>query len=74
MASDLQARCNFREWRACELRNLKNFYLLGSTNLLTPLANWTRLLTNQFDPGGNFDFTNPLPPNTPSEFYRLQVP
>ena len=51
-----------------------NFYLLGSTNLLTPLANWTRLLTNQFDPNGNFDVTNPLPPNTPSEFYRLQVP
>jgi len=51
-----------------------NFYLLGSTNLLTPLANWTRLLTNQFDSNGNFDFTNLIPTNSPAAFYRLQVP
>jgi rhamnogalacturonan endolyase len=51
-----------------------SFYLLGSTNLTTPMTNWTRLLTNQFDGGGNFDFTNRLATNTPVSFFRLQVP
>ena len=51
-----------------------NFYLLGSTNLATPLTNWTRFLTNQFDSLGNFNFTNPLDPNSPQTFYLLQLP
>jgi autotransporter-associated beta strand protein len=51
-----------------------NFYLLGSTNLLTPVSNWTRLLTNQFDGQGNFLFTNLMPTNTPQWFYQLQEP
>lgn len=51
-----------------------NFYLLGTTNLATPPANWPRLLTNQFDGAGNFIFTNPLNPTAPQTFYRLQVP
>jgi len=50
------------------------FYLLGSTNLITPLAGWTRVLTNHFDVNGNFNFTNPLNPNSPQGFYRLQMP
>jgi autotransporter-associated beta strand protein len=50
-----------------------NFYLLGSTNLATPLAGWTRLLTNQFDGDGNFSLTNYAATN-PQSFYRLQVP
>jgi hypothetical protein len=50
-----------------------NFYLLGSTNLATPLAGWTRLLTNQFDGNGNFSLTNYAATN-PQSFYRLQVP
>ena len=37
-----------------------NFYLLTSTNLALPISNWTRLLTNQFDVGGNFNFTNDI--------------
>jgi autotransporter-associated beta strand protein len=36
-----------------------SFYLLDATNFSTPVSNWTRLLTNQFDAGGNFNFTNP---------------
>jgi autotransporter-associated beta strand protein len=51
-----------------------NFFLLGATNIATPLSNWTRLLTNQFDTSGNFDFTNPPDTNGPPNFYRLQVP
>jgi hypothetical protein len=50
-----------------------NFYLLGSTNLSTPVSNWTRLLTNQFDNGGNFSFTNALNPIWPQGFYLLQL-
>jgi autotransporter-associated beta strand protein len=51
-----------------------NYYLLGATTLLTPITNWTRLLTNQFDGSGNFLFTNLLPSNGPQSFYQLQVP
>jgi hypothetical protein len=51
-----------------------SYYLLGSTNLATPLSNWARLLTNQFDNNGNFNFTNAGVTNHPQNFYRLQVP
>jgi fibronectin-binding autotransporter adhesin len=50
------------------------YYLLMTTNLTQPLSNWTRLLTNQFDAGGNFNLTNPINPGSPSGFYRLQLP
>ncbi len=50
------------------------FYLLGSTNLDTPLTNWTRLLTNQFDGSGNFNITNVLDTNAPQDFYLLETP
>jgi autotransporter-associated beta strand protein len=49
------------------------FYVLGSTNINTPLTNWTRLLTNQFDNNGNFNFTNPAVTNSPQQFYLLQL-
>ena len=51
-----------------------SFYLLGTTNLATPMTNWTRLLTNTFDSNGNFDFTNLLNTNGPQNFFRLQAP
>jgi len=51
-----------------------SFYLLGTTNLAIPLTNWTRLLTNQFDSSGNFNFTNPMSANWPQNFYQLQIP
>jgi autotransporter-associated beta strand protein len=50
------------------------FYLLGTTNLGTPLTNWTRWLTNQFDDSGNFNITNVLDTNAPQDFYLLQLP
>jgi autotransporter-associated beta strand protein len=49
-----------------------NFYLLGATNLSTPLTNWTRLLTNQFDNSGNFNFSNSGGTNS-QNFYLLQL-
>jgi hypothetical protein len=51
-----------------------NYYLLGTTNMATPLTNWPRLLTNQFDAAGNFNFTNGLDASAPQHFYLLQVP
>jgi len=39
-----------------------SYYLLMATNLATPLNAWTRMATNQFDAGGNFNFTNPRDP------------
>ncbi len=50
------------------------YYVLTSTNISAPLANWTRLLTNQFDASGNFNFTNSISPDAPQDFYLLQLP
>jgi hypothetical protein len=50
------------------------YYILTSTNIALPLTNWTRLLTNQFDGNGNFNFTNAQNPNAPQSFYLLQLP
>ena len=49
-----------------------NYYLLSTTNVATPLANWTRLLTNQFDNDGNFSLTNNFNSTSPQKFYLLQ--
>jgi hypothetical protein len=41
-----------------------SYYLLATTNLALPTANWTRLLTNEFDNNGNS-----INPNSPQIFY-----
>ncbi len=48
------------------------YYVLGSTNVALPLASWSRVATNVFDPSGGFAFTN----NTakPQQFFTIQVP
>jgi fibronectin type 3 domain-containing protein len=51
-----------------------NYLILTSTNLTLPLANWTELATNTFGPGGGFNFTNPLNPARPQQFFRLTLP
>jgi len=50
------------------------YYVLATTNLDLAVTNWTRVLTNEFDGGGNFDFTNAVSPNAPQSFYLLQLP
>ena len=50
-----------------------NYYLLGTTNLAAPLTNWPRLLTNQFDAAGNFNFTNGINSTSQQSFYLLQL-
>ena len=51
-----------------------SYYVLTSTNIALSLSNWTRLLTNQFDVTGGFNFTNAVNPLTSQLFYRLQLP
>jgi autotransporter-associated beta strand protein len=50
-----------------------NYYVLASTNLLLPLAQWQFIATNQFDTNGNFTVTNLAYPNAPQRFYLLQL-
>ena len=49
------------------------YYLLSSTNLATPLANWTRVSTNTFT-GFTSLCSTASPTNVPQTFYLLQVP
>lgn len=49
------------------------FYILASTNVATPLSQWQPVMTNNFDGNGNFIFTNSLDPNSPQQFYLLQL-
>jgi autotransporter-associated beta strand protein len=51
-----------------------NFYLLESTNLTLPRANWTVAATNQFSAAGTFNLTNAVNPAKPALFYLLAVP
>lgn len=50
------------------------YYVLSSTDVASPLANWSRVATNTFGPGGEFSFTNSVNPLVPHSFYVLQVP
>ncbi len=50
-----------------------SYVVLISTNLTLPLINWATLVTNTFDANGIFQVTNPITPETPQFFYRLQV-
>lgn len=50
------------------------YYVLGTTNVALPLANWTSIATNTFDANGNFLFTNSITLSTPKQFFRLSLP
>lgn len=47
------------------------YRVLNGTNANQPLAQWTSVLTNTFNDGGNFDCTNSVGPATSQGFYRL---
>jgi len=49
-----------------------NYYGLAATKLTTPLKNWLRIATNQFDANCGFSFTNGVDAGTPQNFHRLQ--
>ena len=51
-----------------------NYYVLAATNVLVPISQWQPIATNSFDSSGNFQSTIILTPNTPHQFYLLQLP
>ncbi len=50
------------------------YYVLTSTNIALPLANWTPLATNNFDGSGAFSYTNVVNPASSQQFFSLQTP
>jgi hypothetical protein len=51
-----------------------SFWVVTSTNVALPLAQWTPLATNQFDANGNGLYTNPPGLTYPPQFYLLKLP
>ena len=51
----------------------QSYYVLASTNVAAPVAQWTRLATNPII-GGQFRFTNAIDPSVPQMYYRVQLP
>jgi hypothetical protein len=52
----------------------KPYYVLSSTNLSLPAAQWTPMGTNSFDGNGLFHFTNTQDPSSAQFYYLLQMP
>jgi autotransporter-associated beta strand protein len=50
------------------------YYVLTTTNLTAPLAEWVSVQTNAYDASGAFSVTNPVNASTPQLFYRIQQP
>ncbi|TAL05027.1 MAG: hypothetical protein EPO07_04295, partial [Verrucomicrobia bacterium] len=50
-----------------------NYFVLSSTNLSLPPAQWSRIATNQFDGVGGFFFSVTPDPAAPQAFYFLQA-
>ena len=50
------------------------YQVLTSTNLVLPPAQWSVVATNSFDGLGSFNCTNPFPPASARQFYRLMIP
>jgi hypothetical protein len=48
-----------------------NFVLYTATNIATPIALWTPVLTNHFDQFGVFDYTNGFNPAERQRYFRL---
>jgi len=49
------------------------YYVLATTNLALPLADWTMVSTNTFDGSGNFNLTNFASPASSQNFYLLKL-
>jgi hypothetical protein len=47
------------------------YYLLASTNLNIPAADWTTIAVNNFDSHGSFILTNGIDPTVTQEYYRV---
>ncbi len=49
-------------------------YLMATTNLALPAAQWTWVATNKFDLAGNYTITNSPDANLPQQFFRIRLP
>jgi autotransporter-associated beta strand protein len=52
--------------------NQGRYVVFATTNLITPLTNWTPVSTNNYNPDGTLDFTNPIVPGTPRQYYDVK--
>jgi len=50
----------------------RNYYVLTSTSLAWPLAQWSVVVSSQFDSSGNFFFNTPINPLDARRFYALK--
>lgn len=50
-----------------------HYEVLSSTNIATPLSNWTPIVTNPFNADGTFDYTNPILPGTPQQYLDVKA-
>lgn len=50
-----------------------HYVVLTSTNVATPLSNWTAGTALGFNPDGTFDYTNPIVPGAPQQFIDVKV-
>jgi autotransporter-associated beta strand protein len=49
------------------------YYILASTNVLTPITSWTRIATNQFNAAGGFSYSASVNPASPQQFFMVQL-
>ncbi len=70
IASPLIANMNFI-FRATNGTANWTYYVLASTNLLAPLADWTVIATNTFDRSGQLSFTNVMNADVSQQYYTL---
>lgn len=49
------------------------YWVLTSTNVSAPLADWTSVATNNFDGIGRFSYTNTPDPSKPQQYFILQL-
>jgi hypothetical protein len=47
-------------------------FVLATTNLNVPIADWTYISANNFDSNGSFILTNGIDPTVTQQYYRLQ--
>jgi len=50
------------------------YHVVTATNLATPLAQWTPVLTGNLDGSGNFSNAVPVDPAKPSQYYQVVIP
>jgi fibronectin-binding autotransporter adhesin len=50
-----------------------SYVVLTSASLTNALTNWTPIVTNPFNSGGTFDYTNAINPSNPQRFFDVKA-